>query len=101
MYLCLRPGEAGQHITVRPLAEQLPLTAHRVPHQDRHPLADRIEGEHVEHFVLHPPVPGEGNDNAAGAALEQAAVVDIGRVHQRQFVRRLGFIDGLGLDWGE
>ncbi len=50
--LSLGTRETRQHVAVRPLAEEFPLPGRRIPHQDGHPLPDRVEGEHVQHLQL-------------------------------------------------
>jgi hypothetical protein len=50
--LSLRTRETRQHVAVRALAEEFPLPGRRIPHQDGHPLPDRVEGEHVQHLQL-------------------------------------------------
>jgi hypothetical protein len=44
--------ETRQHVAVRALAEEFPLPGRRIPHQDGHPLPDRVEREHVQHLQL-------------------------------------------------
>jgi hypothetical protein len=50
--LSLGTRETRQHVAVRSLAEEFPLPGRRIPHQDGHPLPDRVEGEHVQHLQL-------------------------------------------------
>ena len=70
---------------------------------DGHALARRVEGQHVQHVEVH--------DEAVAAArerhrhrrrrpLQQPDVVGVGGVDQRQLVRGLCLVDGLGAALG-
>ena len=78
---------------------------------DGHALARRVEGQHVQHVKVHDEAVPAAAAAATAAArerhrhrrrrpLQQPDVVGIGGVDQRQLVRGLCLVDGLGAALG-
>lgn len=92
--------QLGKHRRIRALRVQRYLLRERMLHDDGHALPRRIERQHVEDLELQQTVLGMFHDHKGRRALQQTAVVGVGRVDQGQLIGALRLEDGLQFERG-
>jgi len=90
----MRAGHQDGHDgAIRTLGVQHNLLGAYLPHHNGHALATGVEGQYLENLVL--PCGsrcGHADQDLVGTAIQQAAFIAIGSIHQGQLIGTLGFV---------